>query len=801
LDKTEALRIARDAYSASTIYVDANFRKQWEDALRMFQSKHPLDSKYNQDAYKYRSRLFRPKTRSVIRKNEASAAAAFFSNLDVVNVDPSNEKDPKQVFGAQLYKALLQYRLTKSIPWFMTLIGGFQDAMTVGVVCSYQSWKYREKTESEKEYYLDEETGAAVLGIDGGPMFQESKKVIVLEDRPAVEIRPVENLRIDKGSSWTDPVNSSPYLIDMIPMYLGDLKEMGKPNPKTQEEGWDIPEDALLKSATQQSYDPTRAVREGNREDSKNVDHPINDFSIVWVHKNITRKHGEDFCYFTLGTEHMLSRKVKPLSDFYFHNERPYVMGCAIIETHKIFPSGYPELGREVQKEINDTTNARQDNVKLAMGKRFLVKRGAQVDLKSLVRGVAGSITLLNNPAEDVVPLEFNDVTASAFQEQDRLSVEFDELLGNFSSSSVMTNRKLNETVGGMNLMGQGANQMTEYGIRTFTETWVEPVLRQLVKLEKHYETDEVVLKLMGEKLGAEVTDDSFDTDVELTVNVGMGATDPMMRLNKLLTGARAFAEIGQLQAQGGGNLNTEELGKEVFGAMGYRDGGRFIQEGEDPRMQQMKQEYEEEIAKLQDDLQKAKLNMEAKIMEVELKRDLAIANQEIEEGKAELDAQTEIARLRQELAVAQEKAENEIRIAREKAEADKEIALIKAGAQIDIAQMNGEAKAEATRVTAKAEAEAIGPQTAETLKGVPKMMEALKDLEREHTQMGEDLKKHKEMKDLSASLKDIPKQVKEAVEKAVPKEIKAVLAEQKRPKRKYRIKAADGEEYRIEED
>lgn len=661
MDNTKALRIARDAYHASTTYVDANFRKQWEDALRMFQSKHPLDSKYNQEAYKYRSKLFRPKTRSVIRKNEAAAAAAFFSNIDVVNLDPANQKDPKQVFGAQLYKELLQYRLTKSIPWFMTLIGGFQDAMTVGVVCSYQSWKYREKQESERQYFLDEMTGVPLLGIDGGPLYQEAKKSRILEDRPAIELRPVENLRIDRGAVWTDPVNTSPYVIDMIPMYLGDLKEMGKSNPKTQEDGWDIPEESVLKAATQQSYDSTRLVRENNREDSKNADHPVNEFSIVWVHKNIVREKGEDFCYYTLGTEHMLSRKVKPLVEYYFHGERPYVMGCSIIETHKIYPAGFPELGKEVQKEINQLTNSRMDNVQLVMNKRYIVKRGAQVDLKSLVRNVAASITLANNPDTDVKEIEFNDVTASAFQEQDRLSVEMDTLLGSFGNDSVMTNRKLNETVGGMAMMGQGANQMTEYGIRTFTETWVEPVLRQLVKLEKHYETDETILKLMGDKLGADVTDEAFDTDVELTVNVGMGATDPMMRLNKLLTGARAFAEIGQLQAQGGGNLNVEELGKEVFGAMGYRDGGRFIQEGEDPRIQMIMQEAQAAIADLQQQLAEANEKQQATMMQLDIKRQQAIADGELDAAMAQAEYDREVAKMNHEFMLERQRLNAEL--------------------------------------------------------------------------------------------------------------------------------------------
>ena len=44
-------------------------------------------------------------------------------------------------------------------------------------------------------------------------------------------------------------------------------------------------------------------------------------------------------------------------------------------------------------------------------------------------------------------------MTASAFQEQDRVNVDYDELIGNFSQGSVMTNRKMGETVGGMKML------------------------------------------------------------------------------------------------------------------------------------------------------------------------------------------------------------------------------------------------------------------------------------------------------------------------------------------------------------
>jgi hypothetical protein len=140
--------------------------------------------------------------------------------------------------------------------------------------------------------------------------------------------------------------------------------------------------------------------------------------------------------------------------------------------------------------------------VKFVLNKRWLIRRGANIDVESLLRNVPGGVTMVNNVETDALPVNWQDVTSSSYQEQDRVNVDFDELAGNFAQSSVMTNRKLNETVGGMRMMSQGANMMTEYDIRVFVETWVEPVLRQLVKLEEAYETDQVVLGVAGQKSG-----------------------------------------------------------------------------------------------------------------------------------------------------------------------------------------------------------------------------------------------------------------------------------------------------------
>ena len=86
----------------------------------------------------------------------------------------------------------------------------------------------------------------------------------------------------------------------------------------------------------------------------------------------------------------------------------------------------------------------------------------------------------------------------AAYTEVSGINAQFDELAGVFSTSSVQTSRQLNETVGGMRLMSGAANAVSEFDLRTWVETWVERVLRQLIHLIKTYESDEKILAIAG---------------------------------------------------------------------------------------------------------------------------------------------------------------------------------------------------------------------------------------------------------------------------------------------------------------
>ena len=363
---TDWLSLARDSFNSSTSYIDANYRRQIEDNINMFNSKHVSNSKYHSDSYKHRSRLFRPKSRSTVRKNEALAASAYFSNIDVVNIDAEMQSDPAQLASASINKELLQYRLTKTIPWFQLLIGAFQQAQVDGVVCSYQDWDYREKTTkrtyinmfnskhvSNSKYHSDSykhrsrlfrpksrstvrknEALAAsayfsnidVVNIDAEmqsdpaqlasasinkellqyrltktiPWFQlligafqqaqvdgvvcsyqdwdyrekttkrtvdngfgeevEIEDVKVLSDKPVVKLVPFENIRFDPSSDWVDVVGTSPYLIEMLPMYAADVKlAMNTNDPKTGQPKFKKLSDEDIRVAVNATADTTRS--------------------------------------------------------------------------------------------------------------------------------------------------------------------------------------------------------------------------------------------------------------------------------------------------------------------------------------------------------------------------------------------------------------------------------------------------------------------------------------------------------------------------------------------------------------
>ncbi|MBF0214003.1 MAG: hypothetical protein HQM00_10655 [Magnetococcales bacterium] len=625
LSDDEWLALAAAAVEASKDWMSTHLHSRWERSIANFQSKHPPGSKYHSEAYKKgRSRLFRPKSRSVVRKNEATAAQAFFATADNVSIEAEKKSDPQQRVSAEFIQAIVNYRLDRSIRWFLIVVGAFQDAHIYGVCISKQTWDFKEQEEEYQKPVPDPLTGQQSLDSEGRPMFSTATRKKVVVDRPRIDLLRPENFRIDPEADWTDPIGTSPYLVQIIPMYAHQVQEKmktGEWNHHSLEE--------IVRSIDEGNGDDTvDAMR--RRDDSGQKEVKVKEYTLVYVHENFLRRDGEEWVFMTLGKSSLLTapRRAK---EVYPYAERPFTMGVCVLETHQIYPASVVELGWEIQAALNEIQNQRFDNVQLGMNGRYLARRSGGVDTTSLVRNIPGSVTLTNDPTTDVLPLQTRDVTASAYQEQNLLNNDFDEVSGSFSQSSVNTNRRLNETVGGMRMLSEDATSMQEYLLRTFSETWVEPTLRQLVKMEQLYESDAMVMefardeaKLVQRYGMSEGLDALLDGDVTVRCNVGTGATKPHQKLDRLIQGLTLITNTTGIRP------NPQEVINEVMGLLGYEDGARFFPDQNqpppvpppDPKIELEREQLELERQRLTMDAKQGEVHARLKAMEIANRKD-----------------------------------------------------------------------------------------------------------------------------------------------------------------------------------
>lgn len=550
LDASEAMTMAKRAYEQSQTFLEASQMRRWRKNFALAQSEHPDGSRYLTEAYANRARHFRGKTEASLRKNEAAMAVAMFSNRDVVSITPKNDGIPGAAETVAAVHELVNHHLDVDIKWFLLSLGAYHEAMIAGDVVSENYWHY------ERD--------------DAGN---------VMADKPAINLIPLENIKISPQAGWLDPIHTSPFVIVEEPMYVGDIKARMEVDWKPYEES------EIQAAAVKYRLNDLKKARQG-RDQATAEDaaaSAVTDFDYVFVHKNFIRHKNQEWFFYSLGTEKPLSDPV-PVSEQYPHlppGRRPFVWGTVTIEPHKVYRRSLVDRVANAQNLANEIGNLRVDNVRQALNKRKYVQRYAGVDYAALKASVPGGIVMMDDIGA-VKPEDMIDVTGSSYQEQAVVNSDFDEMSGTFSASSVATNRELNETVGGMQLLEGTANALTEYQLRIFVETWVEPVVRDVVEMVKFYEDDDKIMEVTGKPL----TNEQLQVPVAVRADVGFGSTDPNGKVQKLILGVNSVNALPGMAQR----MDAMAVSREVFSILGFSDGKKFIpdEQVEDPRIAQL---------------------------------------------------------------------------------------------------------------------------------------------------------------------------------------------------------------------
>lgn len=593
LQEQDFLEMVREAEGQAQLYSNQVNRKSWTRSYRAYQQQHFVGSKYSSPEYANRSKLFIPKTRAAVRKDLAALSASLFGSIDAVTCVPGNESDPLQKASAAVVQELVNYRTDRSsgkasIPWFHVALGARQTSLLTGICLSKQSWKLElRKTGVELAKHpngdamIDEETGEQ--------MERDVYKPHI--DRPDVTLFPPENFVIDPAADWTNPAQDAAYVILKYPMRIDEIraKQQDPRNP------WRELSDQELRGALQAKANMDQAAIRRAREqglDRFDETQTGQQFDVLWVYETFVRANGTDWTFVSIGDQHLLTDP-KPVEEVYPEQfgERPLVMGYGAFEAFRIFPMSAVESWSMLQMEANDLRNLVLDALKQNVMPVTKVVRGRSIDLDQLKRRGQGSAIMVNKP-DDVTWEKPPEPPQTAHAMKQMLDIEFDDLAGQQNYGTVADNNALGKTLGGLKLAAGAANAVQEFDQRVFIETWCEPVLSQLVRLEQYYESDPVILGLCGDraqllqKYGVnEITNDLIENEVAIRVNIGLGAGDPQQRLGKF---QMAAAVVGPIMAQhpdflsGKMELDIEAVMSEVFGAVGYRDGGRrFVKQGE----------------------------------------------------------------------------------------------------------------------------------------------------------------------------------------------------------------------------
>lgn len=391
----DLLGIMAQAERISKDYQKRTVEKSLGRSYRAWHNEHAEGSKYLGTAFRGRSRLFVPKTRSAVRKNLATAASALFSTEDVVNVSAEYEDDPVQRSTAAVIKADLDYRLTRSspksgMPWYQIAMGACLDGQLTGIVISKQHWEYEEVGTGEFEEVMmpkmrddgtvlelpvaDPATGGQAIDEAGQPKFAPLMEPVereikrVTKDRPMIDLIPIENIGVDPAAPWYSPVQLGRWFYVNYPMGLSDARAMIESDGKDGiDRGWlqEVTDATLLKGRQEDDRTGVRRAREGGGdryEDAK----ALGELDIVWVRENFIRIAGIDWHFRSVGRFAFIS-KVRRVYEVYpeYDGERPYTFGVCQLDTHRVFPMSPVDSWQPLQLELNDITNLRQDTLKL----------------------------------------------------------------------------------------------------------------------------------------------------------------------------------------------------------------------------------------------------------------------------------------------------------------------------------------------------------------------------------------------------------------------------------------------------
>lgn len=175
--------------------------------------------------------------------------------------------------------------------------------------------------------------------------------------------------------------------------------------------------------------------------------------------------------------------------------KHPFVEGKFVIHPNEYYGSGIPEIVKDMQEELNLIRNQRRDNVDLVINKMWKRNMFSNIDAEQLISAPGGIVDVAN--MDDLNPLEFTDVTTSAYQEEGVIKGDIESATGEWTTHrGGPADRR--ETATTNIQREQTAQVRTSLPIRITEITMFRELCKRILALVKTYMTEDEIRRITG---------------------------------------------------------------------------------------------------------------------------------------------------------------------------------------------------------------------------------------------------------------------------------------------------------------
>jgi hypothetical protein len=532
LSKKEYLERISTFQSSAENYMKENLHPQWKKNENVYRLIHENKALTTDVRYRHRSKLYIPKARNALTRKLAAFIGTYFSSPDVISLMPRRKNNQGLSAAAALLFAVTNYRLKHTLNFFLNCLFAWLDIMKYGRGCICVGWDYEEESETVEEATPMKDD----LGVTEEVKVIKAEKVRVLKDEPTMRHVPIWNLFVAPSANPIDPINSSPCLVEKMPVFVHDAMAKWKSgawkrpeaiDPEKPEEAQEVLDKYRWKPSEFEQSINAEKIEEALKKPWRQIE--------VW--KCFVNVSGRDVFFLTLKGEFMLTDP-EGVEEKWPCKGRPYVMGGVTPDSTLAYWASFLEVVEPLQREINAIRNQRRDNITLALNKKLLVRRTAGIDTNSLLFSRPGAPILGDDIGDMAVrELNYQDVTSSSYKEQQLNEAAFEETTG-ITPYNMGTQRPgMNQTATGTSILTEEANTINAMELRIINETFVIPVLEMVVQFEQEFENEET-MRHVAEEQGIDFdvvwTREAIEAKYDIEVNAGIGSTSREIRLRNL---------------------------------------------------------------------------------------------------------------------------------------------------------------------------------------------------------------------------------------------------------------------------